>query len=100
MVLGGAVLISFSAVFVRLSHVSPTMSGFYRNLIGGLVLAGVLIWQRERVRKDRFYIIGGLFCGLVFAADILFFHKQVTPSIALGALLALSAIYLGMTGRK
>ena len=77
MVLGGAVLISFSAVFVRLAHVSPTMSGFYRNLIGGLVLAGILFWRRERIWKDRFYFLGGLLCGFVFALDIFTWHASI-----------------------
>lgn len=77
MVLGGAVLISFSAVFVRLAHVSPTMSGFYRTLIGGLVLAGIILWRQEKIWKNRLYFIGGLFCGLVFAVDLFTWHTSI-----------------------
>ena len=42
----GAALISFSPVFVKLAHVSPTTSAFYRTAFGGLVLVGLTgQWQ-------------------------------------------------------
>ena len=43
MVAAGAVLISFSAVFVKLAHVSPTMAGFYRTFFGGIMLLIILV---------------------------------------------------------
>ena len=36
--LAGAVLISFSPVFVKVADVEPTMAGFYRCSIGGVFL--------------------------------------------------------------
>jgi len=39
--IAGATIISFSAVFVKLVHVGPTMAGFYRVLFGGLILLAV-----------------------------------------------------------
>ena len=43
MVAAGAVLISFSAVFVKLAHVSPTMAGFYRTFFGGIMLLNCVV---------------------------------------------------------
>jgi drug/metabolite transporter (DMT)-like permease len=77
MVLSGAVLISFSAVFVKLAHVSPTMAGFYRNLIGGLVLVAILAVRRERLWKDGWYLLGCMFSGLIFAADLFTWHISI-----------------------
>lgn len=48
--IAGAVMISFSAVFVKLVSVSPATSAFYRMLFGGLILLGIVLWRRERVR--------------------------------------------------
>jgi hypothetical protein len=42
-VMCGAVLISFSAISVKLAHVSPIASGAYRNLTGALVRSGINI---------------------------------------------------------
>ena len=38
----GAVLISFSAVFVKLARVDPTSISFYRVLFGSVFLAAIL----------------------------------------------------------
>jgi len=35
----GATILSFSGIFVALSDMPPTVIGFYRMLIGGLLLA-------------------------------------------------------------
>ena len=34
----GAVLISFSGVYVKIAHVTPVVAGFYRMLFGGIAL--------------------------------------------------------------
>ena len=38
----GAVLISFSGVWVKVSHVPPVVSAFDRVFFGGLILLGAL----------------------------------------------------------
>ena len=43
----GAFMISFSGVYVKWALVGPTMSGFYRVFLGGLILACVSIGQGE-----------------------------------------------------
>jgi drug/metabolite transporter (DMT)-like permease len=73
----GTVLISFSAVFVKLVDVDPTASGAYRMLIGGAVLAlfvklrGGAVWHGGAPLK-----IAAL-AGFFFAIDLIFWHKSV-----------------------
>jgi len=80
----GAVAISFSAVFMKLVSVGPTAAGFYRMLLGGLVLALLLAWKRERPRDSG----GMLWIGVAaaaFALDLIFWHRSI---IAIGTGLA------------
>ncbi len=45
----GATMISFSAVFVKLAHVGPTVAGFYRMFFGGLILVFLALLGRQRL---------------------------------------------------
>ena len=76
-VLAGAAMISFSGVYVKWAHVGPTVSGFYRVLIGGLVLVGISVYRRERWWINPAYFGWQLICGLIFALDLFFWHKSV-----------------------
>ncbi len=73
----GAVMISFSAVFVKLVHVPPTVSGFYRVFFGGLILLGVVLWRHEHPRLDKASWIKLLLAGLFFALDLFFWHRSI-----------------------
>ncbi len=73
----GAVLISFSGVYVKLAHVSPTASGFYRVLIGGLILLILAMLKRTRLWKSIPHFCLGIFCGFVFALDLFVWHKSI-----------------------
>jgi drug/metabolite transporter (DMT)-like permease len=73
----GAGLISFSGVYVKLAHVSPTMAGFYRTLIGGIVLICILFLKRETLWKGFYYFFIGLMCGILFALDLLTWHISI-----------------------
>jgi drug/metabolite transporter (DMT)-like permease len=77
MVAAGAVLISFSAVFVKLAHVSPTMAGFYRTFFGGIMLLIILVLRREALWKGVSFLFLGIFCGLAFSLDLFFWHKSI-----------------------
>ena len=73
----GAIMISFSAVFVRLVHVPPTVSGFYRMLFGGLILIAIVASRGER---PRFTSRSLLFLGLAaacFALDLFLWHRSI-----------------------
>lgn len=73
----GAVMISFSAVFVKLVHVAPTVSGFYRVFFGGVILLGVVLWRHEHPRLNTASWIKLLLAGLCFALDLFFWHRSI-----------------------
>lgn len=77
MVAAGAVLISFSAVFVKLANVSPTMAGFYRTFFGGVILLIILVIRREALWKGASFLYRGIFCGVVFSLDLFFWHLSI-----------------------
>lgn len=74
----GAILISFSPVWVQLVRVSPTTSGFYRVAIGGAALALFLAATGRRFelsnRSWRILVVSAVF----FALDLWFFHQSIT----------------------
>ncbi|NNF66802.1 MAG: EamA family transporter [Gammaproteobacteria bacterium] len=75
--IGGAIMISFAAVFVRIIEVPPTSSAFYRTLVGGVVLGGVMFARRRPWRPDRPVIFVLLLAGLLFALDLAFWHRSI-----------------------
>ena len=76
-VLCGAFLISFSGVFVKLAHVSPTASGFYRVGFGAVFLfLGVMIKREFNVPGFKQLMLIA-FCGLTFALDLFFWHQSI-----------------------
>ena len=73
----GALMISFSGVWVKVSHVPPTVSAFYRVFFGGLILLAVALLKREIGRQARGYLGWGLLCGFLFALDLALYHHAV-----------------------
>ncbi len=73
----GATMISFSAVFVKLAHVEPTMAGFYRTLFGGLILLPVVWFRGERLYDGPQNLLMILLCSLFFALDLTFWHRSI-----------------------
>lgn len=73
----GAILISFSPVWVKLVNVSPTTSGFYRLAIGGVALTLFLLVKRQRLglSKRAWSIL--VFGAIFFALDIWFWHRSI-----------------------
>jgi len=73
----GAALISLSPVWVRLVNVPPTVSGFYRMLIGGTALVVFLLVTRRQVALSR-HIVALLLAGAVFfALDLWLWHRSI-----------------------
>ena len=73
----GAVMISFSAVFVKLVDVPPTASGVYRTLFGGLALVLILVLRRERLSfPGRTWLVLAM-SAVFFALDIFVWHRSV-----------------------
>jgi len=73
----GAIAISFSAVFVKLVHVPPTASGFYRVFFGGLILLGVMLLRRERLALSRRAFLVLCLAALFFALDLFLWHRSI-----------------------
>ncbi len=73
----GAALISLSPVWVRLVNVPPTVSAFYRVLIGGAALTIFLIVTRRRLELSQRIIILLLLAALFFAADLWVWHRSI-----------------------
>ena len=73
----GAALISLSPVWVKLVSVSPTTSGFYRVLIGGIALAVYLVSSGQRLQLSRrtWWIL--LLASVFFALDLWFWHRSI-----------------------
>ncbi|MEP7042074.1 MAG: DMT family transporter [Dokdonella sp.] len=73
----GAAAISTTSVFVKLAHVGPTVSAFYRMAFGGaMLLIGLLAlrrWQRVSVHDLGWLLIP----ALAFAVDLMFWHRSI-----------------------
>jgi drug/metabolite transporter (DMT)-like permease len=75
--MAGAIMISFSAVFVKLTTVEPTVSAFYRMFFGGLILAALVVIRREPVWFGK-RVLGIIAVAAVFfAGDLFFWHHSI-----------------------
>lgn len=76
-IVAGSVLISFSAVFVKMVDVGPTASAVYRNVFGALALLALVVVRRDSmwkgVRQFRWVVLA----GACFAADLFFWHRAI-----------------------
>ena len=73
----GAVMISFSGVWVKVSHVTPIASAFYRVFFGGIILLAAALFRREVIWQGGRHLLLGLICGVLFAVDLVFYHYSV-----------------------
>ena len=96
----GAVLISFSGVWVKVSHVAPTASAFYRVFFGGIILLSAALFRHEMVWHGKRHLLLSLTCGLFFAVDLVFYHYSVIyVGPGLGTILPNFQVFiLAMTG--
>jgi drug/metabolite transporter (DMT)-like permease len=76
-VAAGALLLSFAPVFVKVARVGPGAAGFYRMLVGGVVLLGLTAARRERWWAGRTALGFALAAGLAFGFDLFFWHKSI-----------------------
>ena len=73
----GAALISLSPVWVNLVSVSPTTSGVYRALFGGLALAAYLLLTKQRLHLSRTVWAMLMAASVFFALDLWFWHRSI-----------------------
>ncbi len=77
LLIAGSFLISFSSVFVKISHVPPTVSAFYRVLFGGICLFMACVLKNDfKSRGIKNNLLAGV-CGLLFAFDLWTWHLSI-----------------------
>ena len=93
----GAVLISFSPIFVSLVRINPTASAFYRVFIGGIVLTLYLLISKKRFDFNKSVWLFLFMASIFFAADLWFWHRSVIyVGPGLGTLLANMQVFIMM----
>jgi len=81
----GAVMISFSPVYVKLADVGPITAGFYRMLFGGIILMAILRISGEKLSFCPRYVLMVMACSIFLALDTSFWHwsiRYVGPGLA------------------
>jgi drug/metabolite transporter (DMT)-like permease len=76
-ILAGAVLISFSGVWVTWSGVSPSVSAFYRVFFGTIFLLVICLVKKELKPVSPRTLSLVVLCSLCFAADLVCWHTSV-----------------------
>ncbi len=73
----GGFLISFTPVFVKISHTGPTADAFYRMTFGGIGLLIIALVRRERCFHS--YRLSGIWlvAAICFACDLMFWHRSI-----------------------
>ncbi len=77
LVLAGAVMISFSAVFVKIAHVGPTVSAFYRMAFGGVILLGLVVFTGKLMKFSRGALALMGICAVFFTCDLTVWHRSI-----------------------
>lgn len=70
-------MISFSAVWVKLAQVPPTVSAFYRVFFGGIFLLVILVVRREKLWHGWPCLKLSLMAGIFFALDLFTWHRSI-----------------------
>jgi len=73
----GALIISFASVWVRMAPVGPTAAGFYRMLVGGIVLLVLALARREPLWAGRRALAFAAAASVLFTADLVFWHRSI-----------------------
>ncbi len=76
-VMAGAVIISFSAVFVHLVDVPPSVSAFYRVAFGAMALFAAALWRREVCLPTPAVLLVVCGAGVFFAFDLECWHRSI-----------------------
>jgi drug/metabolite transporter (DMT)-like permease len=75
--LSGVILISFSAVFVKLAHVGPSAAAFYRMAFGGALLLLIALSTHTRLWAGWRPFGLAVLSGVLFAGDLIFWHRSI-----------------------
>ena len=75
--LGAAIIISTSSVWVKTSQVSPSVSAFYRMFIGGFLLYSYCQAKHYKLWQGWTYFNWLFLAAFFFAADLFFWHRSI-----------------------
>lgn len=81
----GALIISFSPVFVKIIELGSISTAFYRVFLGGLALLIYSLFKRDKLFPGVKIIWISLIAGVFFAFDLAFWHvsiKFIGPGLA------------------
>ena len=73
----GAVLISFTGVWVKVAHVAPNVSAFYRVFFGGAALLLAALYRRELRWFGLRHLLLSLLCGFLLGLDLWLYHYSI-----------------------
>jgi drug/metabolite transporter (DMT)-like permease len=76
-ILIAAVIISTSSVWVKIAQVAPSVSGFYRMFIGGVLLLFVSLIKHYDLWRDWRYFSWLFLAAFFFALDLYFWHRSI-----------------------
>jgi drug/metabolite transporter (DMT)-like permease len=72
-----AVIISTSSVWVKIAHVAPSVSGFYRMFIGGVLLLFICLIKKLDLWRGWRYFSWLFLAAVFFALDLYFWHRSI-----------------------
>jgi drug/metabolite transporter (DMT)-like permease len=73
----GAIIISFSGVYVKLVDVAPSVSAFYRMFFGGIMLLIMVVFRKKQYWHSWKYFIFSAIAGLAIAYNLIIWHKAI-----------------------
>lgn len=76
-ILIAAVIISTSSVWVKIAQVAPSVSGFYRMFIGGMLLLLLSRIKRFDLWRGWRYFTWLFLAAFFFALDLFFWHRSI-----------------------
>ncbi len=77
MLIAGAFIISFSAVFTKVTTVSSSISAFYRVAFGGIFLLIYSLIKKEKLWVGIPAILYSALAGVFFAFDLFVWHRSI-----------------------
>ena len=97
LLLFGILCISWSAILVKIANISGFGSGFYRMLIGTIVIIPIWLYFKKPI-TDRRGVRIAVICGILFACDIALWNSSIMLSKAtISTLLAnLAPVWVGI----
>jgi len=76
-ILIAAVIISTSSVWVNIAQVAPSVSGFYRMFIGGVLLLIICALKRKTLWHTWNHFFWLFLAAVFFAFDLYFWHRSI-----------------------